>query len=503
MINGRGRWKHDFSRMALGCQRPHVQCLDFDDDDDILHRLQSNDRDTEGLALYEDAWVNGAGSAIGDSAYLRKIIIDLPGEEARWIDDFWHGLSQNRSIEWLALNMFGEVELHNDGILASFMKYNYNLRCLTFNDADSSTFDHLILLMSNCCNRRLECIEVSCYNGTDEQAAMFFNSLNRYLNLLELAFDGPTIGRIGCTALANLLTNPVSRVIKLRLEGNDFDDYSIIVLSNALIYRNTLISLSFSGREYWFEEDEPNRITTDGWRAFFSIFSRPTCSIEDLFLNLLPDCDEFEASLGDALASNQTLKYLHIGEEISFTLGGWKNFAACLRNPNSALTELNLLGCRIESRGIAEILTALAANTTLRRLTMKRAVIIENAEILSRLLCDRTSIDRTYLSNHSIHSIHWNARPGMKDLMPGVSVHLKMNKHENKFEVARCKILAHHFSGEFAATCILSRMPETVFPHALSWICIDGFGYSAMYSIVHALPSLFVSPNSARKKRKY
>ena len=104
----------------------------------------------------------------------------------------------------------------------------------------------------------------------------------------------------------------------------------------------------------------------------------------------------------------------------------------------------------------------------------------------------------TFLSNHAIKSIHW---PFNGDV-PGVSSYLKMNRNKNKFEVAHLKIIEHHFSGEIAASCVLSRIPETAFLHALSWIGIDGFGYSAMYSVAHCFPSLFASPNSARKKRK-
>ena len=176
-------------------------------------------------------------------------------------------------------------------------------------------------------------------DSTDDQAATFFNSLNQHRKLIELAFVGPNIGRMGCTALASLLMNPMSKFIKLRLGANDFDDYSITVLSNALMYNNTLILLNFAG-----ESNEPTRITSAGWRAFFAIFACPSCSIEDLFLHHFPLGNEFVTHLGNALAVNQTLKYLHIGLSISFTIVGWKSLTSSLKNPNSALEELNLLG---------------------------------------------------------------------------------------------------------------------------------------------------------------
>ncbi len=387
-----------------------------------------------------------------------------------------------------------ELDLHIDEVLTSFFKFNVNLRAISFREIISKSFSRLISLLSTCNTDRFECIEVTSMEGTDDQAATFFNALNRHRKLIELAFVGPHIGRIGCLGLANLLTNPTSKIIKLRLGANDFDDYSITVLSNALMYKNTLISLNFAGKL-----DEPTRITNSGWHVFFAIFARPSCSIEDLFLHHFPLGDEFVTHLGNALAINQTLKYLHIGMSISFRVVGWKSLASCLNNPNSALEELNLLGCGIDSGGVAAILTGLAGNSTLKRLNIEYADIIESVEVLSHFLCDKTSIGSTYLSNHTMNSLHL---PHYRDPVPAVSSYLKMNRNRNKFEVARRKILAHHFSGEIAASCVLSRMPETAFPHALSCIGIDDFGYSTMYNIVHAFPPLFISPKRARKKRK-
>ena len=134
--------------------------------------------------------------------------------------------------------------------------------------------------------------------------------------------------------MANLLTNPESRIIKLRLEANDFDNYAITTFSNALRYRNTLVSLNFAG-----DLHEPSRITAVGWRAFASIFTTRTCSIEDFFLRHIRICNEGMASLVNDLAINGTLKYLHIGfGMLSLTPAGWKAIAMCVRNPDTNST---------------------------------------------------------------------------------------------------------------------------------------------------------------------
>ena len=243
-----------------------MQCIDLCYEEDILLRLQNNDPATEGLKQYGEDCIEGAGFAIGDSEHLRKVILDAT--ECNSEHEVWHGISRNRSIEWLKLIMgYSDIDLHDDNILGLFIKYNCNLRCISFDEIEMDrpqTFNQLVALLSTCNNRRFECIEVSGIDGTDDQAAMFFNALNRHRRLLELALDGTNIGRTECTALANLLTNPASRIIKLRLEANDFDDYAITTFGNALRYRNTLVSLNFAG-----DLHEPSRITAVGCAPSF------------------------------------------------------------------------------------------------------------------------------------------------------------------------------------------------------------------------------------------
>ncbi len=497
---GEARWEDDYTRKALGYQRPRVELRAFDEEE--LLQLQRNDPATtgDGLALMidENNWIQGAGLAIGGSKYLLILVIDIHESEGQyiWLVDLWDGLSRNRSVEQLVLRLYGsELGLKFEGI-ASFLEHNTNLRSIMLSDetVTSSTYGSLVSALSKLNNGRLECVVVSTTNGTDEQTAMFFNSLLEHRNLTVLYLEGPNIGRVGCTAFANWFTNPVSsNIVTLKLEANDFDDYSITMFSSALIYRNTLISLYFSGYI-----DEPTRITNAGWRAFFAIFFRPSCSIEDLFLHDISICNEGVTYFGDALAVNQTLKYLHIGTNMSFTLAGWKSIAKCFRNPNTTLEELNLSSCRISTDGMVAIITALAGNSTLERLNLQKIKTIETATVykaLKCLLCDKTSISSTFSSNHTLHSII--RRKGKRIVGPS----LELNRMKNKLEVARHKIFAHHISGEVIASCSLSQLPLNIFPHAMAWIGGNKIGFAPMHSVVCAFPMLFTFPIT-RKRRK-
>ncbi len=276
------------------------------------------------------------------------------------------------------------------------------------------------------------------------------------------------------------------------LDVHDFDDYSIVVFSNALIYTNTLISLYFLD-----ELNELTRVTNAGWHAFFAVFSRPLCLIEDLFLHSIQLCNEGVTYFGNALAVNQTLKYLHIGTGMTFTLAGWKSIAKCFGNPNTTLEELNLSSCRISTEGLV--------NSTLERLNLKKFSTIEVPTVikaLSRLFCDKTSISSTFSSNHTLHSIiHRKQKTSDEALWEEMKYSLKLNKMKNKLEVARHKILAHHFSGEAIASCSLSQLPLTIFPHAMEGIGSNKIDFAPMYSVVRAFPMLCTCPIT-RKRRK-
>lgn len=74
--------------------------------------------------------------------------------------------------------------------------------------------------------------------------------------------------------------------------------------------------------------------------------------------------------------------------------------------------------------------------------------------VLSRVLCNSSSVDSTFTSNHNLNDVEsinsfdaFDVEDFLDD-QPQEDVHryLAMNKNENKAEVARQKILEHHFS---------------------------------------------------------
>jgi len=218
-----------------------------------------------------------------------------------------------------------------------------------------------------------------------------------------------------------------------------------------------------------------------------------------------------------------------------------------MRNPNSSLKELDLFSCLIDDEGIATIMNALEENVSLKKLTLESnditsrglmtifnslldcEVSIEDMDlrgsginfeelteedwrVLSRALCDKSSIDSICSSNHTLFSLKLDYSEYTEDwqveFWRGIEYLLSMNINPNKVEVVRQKILDQHLSGEHAEMSVFAGMSDTVLPNALEWIgrSRDIRTFSLMFNVVQFIPTLFDITNDpiieGAKKRK-
>ena len=133
-------------------------------------------------------------------------------------------------------------------------------------------------------------------------------------------------------------------------------------------------------------------------------------------------------------------------------------------------------------------------------------------DILIRALCDTSSIEATYSSNHTFHYCErfddnrWFFRD--KTVYESIEQFLDMNSRGG-VEASRQKILEHHFDDEENSRGInyLLQMHATVLPNAIEWIGRDERGYSAMFDFVQNFPYLFdvscgKSSDKSTKRRK-
>ena len=301
------------------------------------------------------------------------------------------------------------------------------------------------------------------------------------------------------------------------------------------VKNNTLRKLDLS---------EIGSLTPSHINAISTVLSRPTSLLGELNLSSNQIVDDVISTLTNALVVNKTLTNLDLGSNSSITLAGWQHFSNCLKNTNSVLTNLNIENCNIDDEKAAVIFLILSANSSLRSLSLNmsgnsvtsrglvaffHSLLGSKAEIrvlrlsmsninldnitqdewgvYSRALCDKDSVNSTFLSNHTFEGLcdeYFRLDGGVwKEFQPL----LEMNRFWDKREVPRHKILKYHFSqNERTGIDTLTSMQEAVLPYALKWIGRrDWRGYDAMVNVVHGLPNLFgvsSAESEGAKKRK-
>ena len=180
----------------------------------------------------------------------------------------------------------------------------------------------------------------------------------------------------------------------------------------------------------------------DECTALSTLLRYTTSMLEKLTLYDSNVDDEGIEDLINVLVNINTLEAMNIGSNLSITTRGWKAVANLLEMPNSNLDTLHVVNnSNFGDAGARLFATALANNYTLRRLSLTECGITrEGWAPFSKLLCDTSSVNNTYLSNHTLEEFgnRLQAVPG------GVESGLNLNAFDNKDQVAVWKILMYH-----------------------------------------------------------
>jgi hypothetical protein len=499
----------DLVRDESDSVREHILCPDLTEE--ILARFDRNDPNLVGLTVSTNSWIQGAGSAFAQCKFLKKLVINI-NSETQWVAELSAGIACNKTIKELELGFGkGDGGVLDKGafrFLAPFFRNNSNIHRISITKHGYSQLLKLATL--------LEAIGAS-HNLTD---------LALHLNLDEM----------GCTALANILRNPKCKVRTLDLKCSNICPKGMAILCDTLAkYNHTVRSLDLSKIN--------TRFVTSHCFALSMVLSHPMRSLKKLFLWESGVGDVGMSFLGDALAVNNMLQHIDLSNNPSITLKGWQAFSSCLRNPHSALKELDISGCNIDDQSVATVATSLAENSSVKTLdiasneigpagvvtffnivlkgkSVLEVLFLDSIEIhditegdiceFLRALCDESTIDRTYTSNHTFHTCEHLFDKTYPHPSPGVSdkicTLLDFNRNADKVEVARLKILDRHFYGGSMGINSLASLRETMLPHVIEWMGRDKRGYAAMFEFVQRSPILFdvssVQATAGRKKRK-
>ena len=316
--------------------------------DDLLDRVESNDPNLSKLEVSLFTFdghphrLDRFATALSKNTQLKSLMMrgdhELIGEQINEAQamNLLRGIACNQSIKRLHLHDY--VELENAwSILAPLFKKNQVERVSIDNFNCKLSIDSARLLSTSLAEFDslkefdLTSITIQDEPGSQQVARELMQSLSGHSRLRKLRLLRTNVGKLGCSALVDLLRNPNINLKDLDLSDNNLGDAEAAALSFGMAGNTSMkyINLSHSG------------ITEVGWQALFDALSNSSCRLEGLSLHGNEINDAAAQFLSDALASSTTLKTLDLGVW-GITTTGWRNVFDFLRNQTCALENFDL-----------------------------------------------------------------------------------------------------------------------------------------------------------------
>ena len=216
--------------------------------------------------------------------------------------------------------------------------------------------------------------------------------------------------------------------------------------------------------------------------------------------------DEGVEALVGALTNNNLCE-LVLSTNRSITARGYKSLATLLESKDCCLKKLYLNHNIIRDEGAGILVNALVSNRKLATLDLyNNGITTEGYSSFAKVLCDTSSIDKTFLSNHALEDLG-----GAPNIPADVASSLALNRGGDKRQVAIKKILKHHqhFDMQPFFEWDLKVLPLVIkcFERA------DSIGFNeavrnnkqkleTIYQFVRAMPEVFEPAPAAGEKRK-
>jgi len=471
---------------------------------EILHKLKNNDES------FDELWICKEGEGFGTDDYDDHHQHYIPSgaeDELGWLGYY---IGQNRMLQ--TLHFCSTFDFIEDGkifyMLGPFLKNNYYLFEFQIEDCEFGSVGIRQLSSAiGSCNRSLTSFSLSSNRMGDGQLVDIIAALGVHPQLEQLDLSYMDVGITECTALSTLLRHTTTNLQRLNLNGNigGIDDECIGILTQP-ISCSKLEELTLSSKR---------SITIRGWKKLSTLLEMPDCKLEKLSIDHCSIGDEGALVFANALANNNQLQYLNLGSNQLITIKGWKAVSTLLEMPCTNLKSLGVsYNNNIGDEGALVFANALKNNSTLKTLEMQGCGVSAKGwwAPFSKLLCDTSSVNSTYLSNHTLE--HLSYRGIDVGAQVGI-VHSLATNHEmeDKHQVAMVKILQNHshfdmepfFEWEFSVLPLMINWVEKVgaLVHDSFEEKIKRMNLSIVYDFIREFPMLYVESVTRKEIAKY
>jgi hypothetical protein len=427
------------------------------------------------------------GFFVGQNKSLLSLTIQYLPPDREQVDAFVRGIDCNQSIKELEITYDIGDSFQS---LGSLLK-NDNLNSVSFNNFDIGLeCARNIAFMLTQPNQRnatksLNFEEIDFFDDSMSEIAV---ALSVHPQLEELSVGACSLGRNSCVALGNTLgswRNP--NLKQLYLSDNSFDDEGLQALVASMKNCHNLTELVLDGNE---------SITLDGFRSLSTLFRSTHSHVTHLHLSsmnmgdegihtmaagleslhLLEMLDLSDNSIGDdglqtlleAISNCCNLTELRLSGNRSISAVGLRSLSCLLQSDGCTLTCLSI--CLGDDGAAALMANGLKGNNKLKKLIFNTDLMYDEEgpltsvgwSVFSELLCATSSVNSTYLSNHTLETIgYW----GNIDTPEDVKQLLALNQRTDK-PVAMLKILKSHPDFDVEPLCQLNLK---LLPLVMSW----------------------------------
>ena len=381
-----------------------------------------------------------------------------------------------RKLDLAAFNFNGDNDdrglIDDEGIraLVEGLKHCHNLTSLLLYGnlmiAEEASRSLSTLFQSDNC--RLERLDLAQMNIDDDEIAVLSTGLVCLPSLKRLDLRNNSIGDEGLQALVGGLVN--CNLEELTLSHNMFME------------------------------------SVSGLRALGKLVGRAT-NMRVLDLTYSSITDEGLQSFVEGTENCCSLTRLDLSYNRSITANGLASLSSLLRAEHCTLSNLHLYGINVGDNEAVVLANGLTGNKSLRELNFgNSSITVRGWAAFSKLLCDKSSVSDTYLSNHTLVYIGGYILQDLQDTTTqDIEEYLKFNKFRNQ-AAAICKILHSHPDIDVTP---LFQFDLKCLPLVVKWLkkaklhesteVFKNRKLSAVYKFVRGMPLLAVNGHRSQK----